>query len=187
VLPEVKAGVAYGLAFSKCQTLAVAYGDGSVRLWGTGGAPTKERHKLEGHADCASSVAFSPDEKLLFSGGADWMVRSWDLKADKERFQPDSHLSSANGVAFAPDGRTLATADTSGRTLKEDGPYGALGMCWSIASNTSSGVNRAITSPERYSHRTAPRRSTRIVVGASASAPSGPACGWIRPAASDRP
>jgi WD40 repeat protein len=110
VLPDVKAGAVNAVAVSKSQVLAAAYGDGTVRLWGTGGQPVKERHKLEGHYDAATAVAFSPDEKLLFSGGADWMVRSWDLSTKKERFQPDSHTSSANGVAFSPDGKALATA-----------------------------------------------------------------------------
>jgi WD40 repeat protein len=113
-LPAV-GGYPYSVAFSKSQTLAVAYADGTVREWGTGGQPTKERHKLEGHAGAATAVAFSPDEKLLFSGGVDWMVRSWELGAKpKERFQPESHLSAAFGVAVSPDGRSLATASQDG-------------------------------------------------------------------------
>ena len=56
------------------------------------------------------------------------------------------------------------------------------GMCRSIARKTSSGDRRAITSGERYNQRTVPCRSTRIVVGTSASPPSGAAWGWMSPA-----
>jgi WD40 repeat protein len=90
-------------------TLAAACTDGSVRVWASSGSPTKERFKLEGHAGAAACVAYGPDDKLLYSGGSDWVVRSWDVASKKERFQPFSHLSHVYAVAFAPDGKSLAT------------------------------------------------------------------------------
>jgi WD40 repeat protein len=103
------------VVFSKNQTLAAACTDGVVRIWGTGGYADKPRHEVKGHVGPVNAVAFSPNEKLLFAGGVDWMVRSWDVSAKpKERFQPVSHLSAAYGVALAPDGRRLATASQDG-------------------------------------------------------------------------
>jgi WD40 repeat protein len=109
VLPAV-AGAVYSVAFSKDGgTLAAACGDGSVRLWPTNGAPMKEKVKFDGHAGAATSVAYGPEDKLLYSGGQDWVVRSWETATKKERFQPFSHLSHVYAAEFSPDGKTLAT------------------------------------------------------------------------------
>jgi WD40 repeat protein len=60
-----------------------------------------------GHSDTVVDLAFSPDSKILASGGSDNIVKLWDLSSGKE-------LRSLNGVrdgsfvAFSSDGRILA-------------------------------------------------------------------------------
>jgi len=92
-------------------TLAATCGDNTARLWAVDKRVFKERGRLEGHKGVVSSVAYSPDMKLLVTGGEDWMVRTWDLFKPKlaERFEPWSHLSAAYAVAFSPDSSTLVS------------------------------------------------------------------------------
>jgi WD40 repeat protein len=104
-------GAVTAMSFSKSgMTLAAACGDNTARLWAVG-SRFKERGRLEGHAGVVRGVAYSPDMKLLVTGGEDWMVRTWDLTKTRptERFVPWSHLSAAYSVAFSPDSHTLVS------------------------------------------------------------------------------
>jgi WD40 repeat protein len=53
---------------------------------------------------------FSPDGKLLASGGDDCTVRLWDRATGKARAALRGHRKKVISVAFAPDGRTIASA-----------------------------------------------------------------------------
>lgn len=64
------------------------------------------------------SVAFSPDGKLLASGGWDDCIRLWDVQTGKEVRKIDAHRSMVTRVAFAPDGRYLASRGGIDGTLK---------------------------------------------------------------------
>jgi WD40 repeat protein len=56
-------------------------------------------------------LAFSPDGKLLASGGADTMIRLWDVEGKKLVATLKGHAGDVNGLAFAPDGKTLYSGD----------------------------------------------------------------------------
>ncbi len=65
------------------------------------------------HSGWVSSVAYSPDGKLLASGGGDERVRVWDAETGKELRQYNlgrkgEGARPINGVAFSPDGKLLA-------------------------------------------------------------------------------
>jgi serine/threonine protein kinase/WD40 repeat protein len=70
---------------------------------------------LAGHGDAVSSVAISPDGKMLASGSLDKTVILWDLQAD----QPIRTLETPDQVysmVFYPDGSALLVGGQSGIT-----------------------------------------------------------------------
>ena len=70
---------------------------------------------LAGHANPVSTVAFSPDGKLLASGSADNTIRFWNVATHRQVGAPlTGHSGTINQVAFSSDGLTLASASDDG-------------------------------------------------------------------------
>ncbi len=61
------------------------------------------------------ALAYSPDGATVATGGADGVVRLWDVSTGRETRQIRGHEEPVVVVAFAPDGKRLATADGDGR------------------------------------------------------------------------
>src|SRR5262249_23116066 len=72
-----------------------------------------------------STLAFSPDGRVLVTGGHDGSVRMWEVITGKQIFQCASHAEPVSAVAFSPDGRTFASSGGCTETYAspETGPH----------------------------------------------------------------
>ena len=96
--------------------LAVGRDDG-VFLWDA--TTGKKIAKLEGHRSTVISVAFSPDAKILASGGggSDNKIILWDITTTQEIATLSGHTDGVRSVAFSPDSNTLVSGSWDGTAL----------------------------------------------------------------------
>jgi hypothetical protein len=82
------------------------------------------------HTDTVWSLAYSPDGRLLASGGSDALVRVWDAETGRERHRCAGHRGRVSAVAFSPDGRLLASGSSDGNIFLWDTATGKrVGVC----------------------------------------------------------
>lgn len=92
-----------------------------IRVWEW--AKQKTVFILKGHVRTPICLAFSPNGKMLASGGYDHIIKLWDMHTGKEIATLLGHVGTVTCVAFSGDGKYLASSSRDG-TVK----------VWNIAS-----------------------------------------------------
>src|SRR5262249_36517269 len=102
------------------------------------------------HGAAVSSAAFSPDGKLLATGGHDHAVRLWEAATGKPLATKLGHTWHITSVGFSPDGKTLMSS--SGDFISHRGGETKL---WDVATrrelltlDTASAANSAAFAPD---------------------------------------
>ena len=85
-----------------------------IIFWQT--ADGTQLRSISGHTGMVHSLAFSPDGRLLVSGGYDKAVKIWRVEDGKELAVLMGHTNEVTSVAFSPDGKLIASASGSPRT-----------------------------------------------------------------------
>ena len=67
---------------------------------------------LEGHTRAVSEYIFSPDSKILASGGEDAAIILWDVKTGNPLANLTGHTKSIRALTFSADGETLVSGAT---------------------------------------------------------------------------
>src|SRR5262249_53002288 len=106
---------AMGLAFSpNGQTLA--YNEnlaGDIALFDITNRQTREK-RLQGHNWFVPMLAFTPDGRILASGGADRTIRLWDVAQGRQLAAFTNYADGIANLRMSADGKKLAFSATVG-------------------------------------------------------------------------
>ncbi len=107
------------------KTLAVGYANGDIALWDT--AKQQKSALLDTDSSVVWTLAFSPDGRLLASGGCETpKINLWDVQTQTLLGSFDGHPrldgrvpdSGVSSVAFSPDGKTIASGSVIDSTIR---------------------------------------------------------------------
>ncbi len=103
-----RTGFFYDVSFSKSD-------DNTVRIWDVSSG--KSVRTLSGHTDLVKAVVFSPDGKLIASGGNDATIRLWNVEDGSLIGVLTGHADAIDSLAFSGEGNLLFSGSGDG-TIK---------------------------------------------------------------------
>lgn len=128
------AAEAHCLALSPDGARLAVGGGRAIHLWDAAGGRRLRYGRglfarkgiLRGHGREVLALAFSPDGKWLYSGGADGRLLAWDMERGKLARRLGRHAEAVSCLAFSSDGRTLVSGDHAGVLRVWDAVQGRL-------------------------------------------------------------
>ncbi|MCI0746321.1 MAG: protein kinase [Verrucomicrobia subdivision 3 bacterium] len=102
--------------FSRQGDMALGFGDGSVTVWKAqaGWAPID----FHAHRRRVMAAAFTPDGRILATGGEEGTAKLWNLATQREIVTLKGHLRSIRAADISPDGSRLITASGGIESVK---------------------------------------------------------------------
>jgi type 1 glutamine amidotransferase len=91
--------------------VAAGLASGVVRLWALEGSEARELH---GHKGAVTTLAFAAKGEQLGSGGADRLIRVWDVGTGQLLCVQQAHTAEVRAVAFNPNGQKMASVGGDG-------------------------------------------------------------------------
>jgi WD40 repeat protein len=113
--------------FALSSKTGVPIGTPTIFVWDLSGQPVAG---LEGHRELARGIALSQDGKRLLSGGADHLVRLWNVDTGKEIWCQAGHKGTIGCLAFSPGGQTGASGSKDGTVRVWDLGRGSEEACF---------------------------------------------------------
>jgi WD40 repeat protein len=104
-------GTLTGVVFGPRGLLACTNSNRSVQIFR---ADHSLATTLKGHPGIVRMAAFSPDGRMLATGGHDQVINLWDLRHPEEPRALGRHDDTIRGLVFAPDGKHLFSAAEDG-------------------------------------------------------------------------
>ena len=92
----------------------IAIGDSHGTIYVLDGNNLRVIYTLRGHDKAISSLAISPNNKILLSGSEDFTIGIWDLNVGRELFTIAEHHNTIINVLFTIDGNQFLSSSTDG-------------------------------------------------------------------------
>jgi WD40 repeat protein len=96
--------------------------ESGIKLWDMESG--KKLRTFTGHIVHVWSLLFSPNGKILVSGGSDNTIKLWDVESGKELRTLTGHSNWVMSLSFSSDGKTLASGSFDGQVKIWDIPTG---------------------------------------------------------------
>ncbi|KIJ57915.1 hypothetical protein HYDPIDRAFT_63737, partial [Hydnomerulius pinastri MD-312] len=116
----------WALSFSHNGTQLVSGSwDHTIRIWNTSNGETIGE-PWEAHSNEVTSVAYSPDDKVIATAGLGGVVWIWDVATRAKIVEITDHPAAVECVRFSPNGSQLASGCGDGNVRIYDARSGAL-------------------------------------------------------------
>ena len=101
-----------------------------------------------GHTSEIRSIEFSPDGKLLATGGNDHTVKLWEVESGRELKTFAGHLEQVSSISFSPDGVTIGSTGYDGTVKLWDITTGKLLATTPLPEDKGDAMDSVVFSPD---------------------------------------